>query len=357
MGAERKAFAVIGERWKGQWWKDFTKEPGEGADEPLGVPVVRCPSCAGEGTTRQSSPTGHHPPEECSFCAGQGVVRAQLVISVVDLPTGRVASRSIVPGVLTPIRAANGQAVLDLAAVVREMAIDLDLRSIYRAPSRELAAWDQETPYFIPLRHAADADVSDEWRFEYEGAAIAREARTHPHVIFYAGVESKPTPSADDSLRRLVRTARDLQLDLVVDVRVERSEMLIWSVRLDVPGDAIPEKPSARFNTLHRALRETTVETTLDWLRNRSITVPARWLDISPVETRDGTEGWGSAQPDDLTWAEISARLTPLAVRGEGAVGVLRQGAWFFSSLAARPGRSGPRVDRGADPRDSLSEV
>jgi hypothetical protein len=311
----------------GKWWKGLTNDPAridpaeDAAEAPLEIPVVRCPSCGGRGAVLQSASTGHHPPEECWFCKGRGLVRAQLVISLVDLPTGRVASRSIVPGVLTPGQSPppSRQAALDLAAVVRELAADLAVQSIWQASFRTLIPWNPENPFFIPLRHALDADLSEEWRFEYEGAAIARQAQHRPQLIFYAGVESKPGPSADESLRRLERVAGDLQLDLVLDVRVERSETLIWSVRLDLPGDALPERPSGRFNTLQRALRETSVEAALAGLRSRSVSAPARWLETSSEGWRETlSEDWGSDHPEALTWAELSAKLTPLASRARG---------------------------------------
>lgn len=309
-------------------------QPEEAPEGAFGVPVVRCPSCGGEGTTRLSAPTGYHQPGPCSPCAGRGLVRAQLVLSLLDQRTGRVASRSIVPGSLTPVAAPSGQAALDLGAVIHELAtaLEVNVASIYRASPPEMVPWDPKSPWLLPLRYPAKAAPSDEWRLAYEGAAIARETSFQPNLILYAGVEPVQRPSADESLRRLVAISGQLQLDLVIDVRVERSETLVWSVRLDLPGADGPEHLIGTFATLHRALRETSVETALAWLRSRSGSGPARWLETSEKDSENNQE---HAVTEGSTWAEFSARLTPLAISGEGAVAVHRQGEWFFSALGS----------------------
>jgi hypothetical protein len=326
------------EWWTSKWWKDQWRTQGSNeapiepeTDAPQRVPFVRCPVCGGEGVALSSPPTGHHPPTECVMCSGRGVVRAQLVVSLVDLPSGRVASKSIVPGVLPPQAAPNGQPALDLATVVRELAAQLDVSSIHRVSSREMVAWDPEAPWLIPLRYPAEA--SHAWRYEYEAAAIAQAARHTPHLILFAGVDAEPGPSADESLGRLVALADDLQLDLVIDVRVERAEALTWSVRLDFPGAGVTMQPNGRFNTLHRALRETSVETAMAWLRSGAASGPARWLDVSPARALDAVSAQ-AVQAQEITWAELSATLTPLAVERQcGAVAVRRQGEWYSSAL------------------------
>lgn len=75
-----------------------------------------------------------------------------------------------------------------------------------------------------------------------------------------------------------------------------------------------------------QTLRETSVESALAWLRGRTASAPARWL-----ETSEGVEN--PKIPDGLTCPEISAKLTPLALEGVGAIAVHRLGKWFFSTL------------------------
>ncbi len=284
------------------------------------------------------------------MCAGRRSARAQLVVSLVDLATGRVGSRSIVPWVLTPVRTPAGAAALDLSVVVKELAAELGVSSIYRVTLGKLLRWDVDTPILLQLRHAAGVTLSPEWQFEHEGAAIAREAMFRPNLVFYAGVESKPIPSADDALQRLVAMASDLQLDFVIDVRVGSNESLKWKAHFDVPGAAISERPLGRFNTLHRALRETSVEAALVGLQRGPISAPARWLETPGPDYlrhrgRDGVTSDGT-KLDSLTWAELSAKMTPLAVRGAGAIGVHRHGEWYFSTLESAPDPENDRRSR-----------
>jgi hypothetical protein len=292
--------------------------------------------CAGKGETRISAPTGYHPPTQCSFCSGRAAVRAQLVVSLVDLLTGRVVSRSIVPGALTPVRSPAGQAALDLGVVLRELTVALDVQNIYRVEASKMVPCDLGAPWLILLRYPAGAVMSEQWEYQYQGAAIAREAQHRPSLIFYTGVVEEPTPDADRMLNKLAQLADDLQLDLVIDVRVERSEMLSWTVRLDLPGAPLPTSRMGRSNTLHRALRETTVAKAMAGLRNRSNPAPARWLDPKASNWLTASEADEQDRPEQnqsLNWADLTAELTPKAIGSAGAIAVHRHGEWFFSAL------------------------
>jgi hypothetical protein len=83
-----------------------------------------------------------------------------MVITLVDLPTGRVASRNIVAGALSPIAGPADGAFLDLAAVIRELAASLAVESGVRVQAAELGALgaDPSTRYSTRL-HAFERSV------------------------------------------------------------------------------------------------------------------------------------------------------------------------------------------------------
>lgn len=320
------------------WWKRIKgvadralgSVTAEGAPPEVDpqVPIVCCPTCAGQGLERREALTGYHPGEECSFCRGNRFVRSQLVLTLVDLRSGRVASQNIVPGSLPLSETSQGRVLLDLSAVLRELAVSLDIHSVRRGSSPDSARWNLADSHLVDLGYSSDEELSARGEAEFEGAAIAREARWDPQMIFYAGVEVKPEPDADEVLRELVELAGQLQLDLVVDVRVESNEALLWGVRLDLPGAEVSKMLTGRYGTLHRALLKTDAETSLQRLRSGSGFPPARWADCTRA-----TQPSEERQADELTWAQIAARLTPLAVAGAGAVAVHRPGVWHFSTL------------------------
>jgi hypothetical protein len=161
--------------------------------------------------------------------------------------------------------------------VLRELAESLDVQDVYRRTLHEMTAWDLDEPQQLRLGYSIDEDLSTRARYEHEAAAIAWEGHWRPHVVFYSGVVQEPAVDPDESLSRLAALARELQVDLVVELRVGDAEALKWNVRFAYPGEGLPRFATASHNTLHRALIKTGVDAALarlrDHLQNTSLDV------------------------------------------------------------------------------------
>ncbi|MFY1670407.1 hypothetical protein ACN27G_10655 [Plantactinospora sp. WMMB334] len=316
------------------------------------APVTTCPSCDGLGLTLAActcvehgdrrlvtdEPAPRRPYRDCRVCRGLGRVggpcqqcgqrgerRAQLVLTVANLDTGEVSSASVVPGALTPRPASDGGWQLPLSPVVDEL-----------AEAVGAATW---TSCSAPPARATAVRLPDEWSPELsDGQRLTLESRAiagHPGEswqVFLGRGAAPPPLTPQRRLDQLCALADLLCLDMVLEARRLRHDDLLWDVRFDLPGAAVPGRLRGTATCPADALGIVTVPYAISGLAARGLAAPARYL----VPTADA--GSDRARPvRDL--AQITRRVvadcTDLRT-GEplpGACAIWRDGHWWHSSL------------------------
>ncbi|MEN3608878.1 hypothetical protein AAH979_04950 [Plantactinospora sp. ZYX-F-223] len=278
----------------------------------------------------------------CQRCGQRGERRAQLVLTVANLDTGEVASASVVPGAVTPRPASDGGWQLPLSPLVDELAEAVGAAT-WASCSGGAATW---TSYSLGVstrsscsgRPAAALAVRlpDEWSPELpddqRSALQSRAIAGYPGESWqvFLGRSLAPPPVAPQRRLDQLRALADrLCLDLVLEARRLCHDDLLWDVRFDLPGAAVPANLRGSAASLADALGDVTVAYAISGLAARGMAAPARYL----VPTADPAPG----PARDLAQIErrVIADCTDLR-SGEplpGACAIWRDGHWWHSSL------------------------
>ncbi|WP_326561623.1 hypothetical protein [Micromonospora sp. NBC_01796] len=260
---------------------------------------VECPDCAGttfllvdcrctRGGNRllvdTTNPTTHEAYVDCLLCHGIGTVavpchdcrqlgirRPQVVLTVVNLDTGAVASASVVPGSIEPGFDRDGHPALDLAPLVLDLAAHVGVASVHdlTTPDRPF----EELTVLLP--NAWRPDLPAEQRHSLEATALARHSGDPWLVHLGRSTPAPPPPTVQERLANLATFASQLCLDLVIEARRQRSGDLTWTIRYDAPAAPVPAEQHRRFDSLTAALDSTAVADALHGLHERALTAPA----------------------------------------------------------------------------------
>ncbi len=294
------AFIIEGERTPGGAYRD-------------------CLVCHGAGSVARA----------CGLCGQTGQRRAQVVLSMVNLDTGRVASANLVPGVVDPQPWPDGGGWhLPVGPLIRGLA---DL--VGAASWRDLA--DPGRPQvgpviFLPGRWRPDLPEPD--RRALEAQALAAESQ-HPWHVFLGRTAPASVPDPDRELGRLCRAADLLRLDLVVEARRRTYGDLSWDIRYETPGADMPVEPRGWADDLPAAVAATSIDDALYGLDERSRTAPAHYPSPDAPTQVDLP---GELRVDvDKVERRIVNSLTNLQT-GRGAAGaqaIWRSGRWWYTRL------------------------
>ncbi|GAB2963082.1 hypothetical protein GCM10027280_59910 [Micromonospora polyrhachis] len=260
---------------------------------------------------------------DCDSCRATGRQRGQLVLTVVNLDTGVTRSANVVPGGVEPRRNAGGRWELALSPIVAALAAEVgavEYRDAYGLERKPC-----ELTVMLPADWRPDLPVADRQRLE--GAAIARLA-WQPWRL-YCG-RSTPTPDRDlpAELSRLCHLADLLSLDLVVEARRAHERDVIWEIRYELPGGAVPVKTRRWANDLSAAIAATSVSDAMFGLVERARTAPAHYLRPHPAHRA------GPPTIDvDQVERRIHADLDGIGGRAPGAQAIWRDGRWQHTRL------------------------
>ena len=275
-------------------------------------PYPDCEVCQGSGETTVM----------CFPCRQGGSLLAQGVVSVVNAVTGQTGSVQVVPGAFEPVpwEARPGRWMIDLSAIVRQLATQVGVDTLYDMLDRPLDSDDLATPIYLPDGWAVGAPSSR--RFAAEQAAIAEWAgrrRWHLYVGYPAGVRAQIDP--EQRLAELRRAADAGRLDFVV-----RFLDGFWSVAYEVPG-AAPRQGQAWYPGTATLAESLLANGPSDLVEQaKSVTTAAgNWVVPAPPPAGDGTSAW---TVDDLV-----AAVTVAASGASGGSATWRDGRWQLSAL------------------------
>ncbi|MGI5215582.1 hypothetical protein [Plantactinospora sp. CA-290183] len=316
--------------------------------------VAACPSCDGLTFTLSAcacvgygnrvlitdDPAPREPYQECRVCHGVGRVakacqrcgqrgqrRAQLVLTVANVDTGAVASVNVEPGTVPPRPAPDGGWHLPLAPLIDELAATVGAATWSDAYGRS----DAESAVRLPREWSPELPHDE--RLALETRALAGHPGESWQVFLGRSVAPQPI-DPEQRLGQLCALADRLCLDLVLEARRLHHDDLLWDIRFDVPGAAVPASRRGTAYGLAEALGAVTVPYAISGISARGMTAPARYLVPS------GAPAPGPAQPArDLDQVErrVVADCTDLRT-GEplpGACAIWRDGHWWYSSLRA----------------------
>jgi hypothetical protein len=300
------------------------------------ITVVTCSACDGlTFTLRGDDVVG------CVSCGQTGRRRAQLVLTVANLDTGRVASASLVPGVVEPEPwPGEGGWYLPVTPLIRELAAQVGAGSWHDLT--ELGRPAEGPVVFLPRQWRPELPEPE--RRALEARAIAAESH-FPWYVYLGRTAPAADPDPDRELARLRRVADLLRLDLVVEARRGFDGHLSWDIRYEAPGGEVPVTQSRPFESLTAAMLGTGVDDALYGVAERGRTAPAHFprdgaavdgSDADPVEPVGGV--------DQLERRVIGA-LTDLRTGqcGAGAQGIWRNGRWWFTGLRPAAPDAGAR--------------
>jgi len=278
-----------------------------------GEPYADCELCQGTGETTVM----------CFPCRQSGQLRAQAVLTVVNAVTGQTASVQVVPGAydITPWSIKPSRRIIDLTPVVRDLADQVGVETLYDCLDQPLRRDDIAMPIFLPA-HWRDDAAADE-RAAVEEAAIAEwsgRRRWHVYVGYAAGVRPEVDPERRLADLRMVAAAA--HLDLVV-----RLVDSYWSVAYEVPG-AVPRLGQCWYNgpvSLRDAVNGVTPGELVEQMKSSTI-AEGHW-----VVTRPGTE----ADDDTASWSlrDVEQAVRAAAVGAAGGAATWRGGRWHVSGL------------------------
>lgn len=297
----------------------YDAEPG--AAEPL----EDCNRCHGHGSITL----------QCNTCAGAGTVRAQLVITVVNVDSGVVASETVLPGIIAPQwlpseLEGDHRWALPLRPVVDRLigAVGGDLITTH--DNTMSLAWS------LPVPGGWNPDLPTAARLELEAAALGRaQGRTrHRHFVTTAAASARN--NAQNRLAHLAVIADRLHVDLccaryaTVSDELDRPTQRGWSVSFELPGI---ERPSPRcsnltYPSLAEACEAADSLELLQRLRHRID--PA---DPAPARFINDTSTVAAAHPAGLSVADLERQLAALVGDLRGAVAIRRNGAWHVAAL------------------------
>lgn len=275
-------------------------------------PYPDCEICSGSGETTVM----------CFPCRQGGQLRVQGVVTVVNAVTGQAASVQVVPGAFEPVpwEPRPSRRVVDVGAIVAELATRVGVDDLYDMLDRPLESGDLATPIFLPDSWRDDA--SPDARRASEEAAIAEWAgrrRWHLYVGYPAGVRGAVDPGR--RLAELRRVADAARLDLVVRYLDDH-----WSVAYEVPG-ARPRPGQAWYPGAPSLADAIVAVTPSDLVEQAKTTTTAEghWVVAAPLPDGDVTSAW--------TVEELTTAVT---IAGTGVVGgsaTWRDGRWQLSAL------------------------
>jgi hypothetical protein len=313
--------------------------------------VLNCDSCGGLAFHLYSCECRRDgdkamPEPGCQLCRGSGIFtlpclrcrrtgrrRAQLVLTVVNVDTGAVASADVVPGTLRP-HPVSGQWRVDLMALVRDLAASVDAVTFHEisSPGRPVRPVDELSMY-LPVEWQPDLPVAR--RRSVEAAAIAGFHRS-PWLIYLGQSTADRPPTPDQRLAELCGLADRLCLDLVVEARrmprtTSEPGRLDWDVRYELPGMTAATRID-RHGELPTAVAATQPRKALYRLFGSDSPAPAHW--IQPPKATD---------PPTIDADQVERRLVALCTGGfddigtvaAGAQAIWREGRWYYCGLRA----------------------
>ncbi|WP_159104455.1 hypothetical protein [Plantactinospora sp. BB1] len=316
--------------------------------------VITCPSCDGLTFTVGAclcvgygnrilvtdDPAPREPYQECQVCRGVGQVatachrcgqrgerRAQLVLTVANVDTGEVSSASVVPGTVPPRPAPGGGWHLPLKPLVDELA-----ESVGAATWSDCHGQSGDGSAVL-LPREWSPELPDDQRLALEIRAIAGHPGESWQVYLGRSI-APPAVVPERRLGQLCDLADRLCLDLVLEARrlCHGHDDLLWDIRFDVPGAAVPATRRGTAYSLTEALCTVTVSSAISGIAARGLAAPARYLVPSvepapdparPVRDLDQVERRVVSECAELRTGE------PLP----GACAIWRDGRWWYSSL------------------------
>ncbi|MFY1698091.1 MULTISPECIES: hypothetical protein [unclassified Solwaraspora] len=313
---------VTSHRCSCTWYGDTLIVDDDRSSAPPGGSAYRdCQVCGGTGATCTT----------CLSCGGLGRRRAQLVLTVANVDTAAVASVTVVPGALDPVRR-DGDWLLDLDAVVTDLAGRVDAAHLYEpdAPDRVIYAGS------LSLPHEWRPDLPAARRHALEAAAIAERA-TYPWRVWLGRTTRPPRPEPARHLGELCALAELLCLDLVVETRPDPygDGRHRWQLRLELPDTDVGDTFAgsiAGADTLDAAIAAADLTGLAAGLADRSRDAPAHFL--HPNERGGLPIGPPKLDLDQLERRMI-ADCTTLVTGAPtpGAQAIWRDGRWWHTSL------------------------
>ncbi|MET7708969.1 hypothetical protein [Micromonospora sp. NPDC005413] len=310
-----------------------------------GVPVIPCPECVGlafqvqrcqctSGGDRllvEWDALADQPYTDCQLCRGDGSVavpcrlcasrgrrRAELVLTVVNLDTGRATSRQLRPGRLAPDPEQGGGWQVPLAPILRELADVVGARSLRDH-------WRLDDAVWLPRRWQPDLPAAQ--RNAIEAEALAGQDYDPWRVLLGRSAEDPLPPDPNHHLGQLCALAGLLHLDLVVEVR-HCYGRTSWDVRYEMPGGEVPAQTQLRGEDLPAAVAATTVAEAMYGLDARGLSAPA-------YTVRSASDDPTVPVAIDLDLVERRV-FADLAAGAPGAQAIWRNGRWWHTRL--RPG-------------------
>ncbi len=192
---------------------------------------------------------------------------------MVNLDTGRVASVSVVPGVIEPEPWPEGVGwQLPVVPLIHQLAA-----SVGAGSWRDLV--DPGRPLVGPiiyLPHTWRPNLPAPNRRALEAKALAGES-AHPWYVYLGHTNPNPPPDPDRDLGRFCRVADLLRLDLIVEARRSYGK-LCWSIRYEIPGSDIPPEPGRWSDyDLPTAVAAATIDDALYGIEERGQNAPAHY--------------------------------------------------------------------------------
>ncbi|WP_434740839.1 hypothetical protein [Micromonospora sp. SH-82] len=275
------------------------------ADEPY----RDCRLCRGDGSVLRP----------CLWCGRTGVRRAELVVSVVNVDTGSVASQRIRPGRITVERGPDGVWAMPLRPVVDRLAGQVGAVDVAGLPA--VGPDPDGTLVWLPRSWAPELPAAERHRIEAE--ALARGDHSPWRVLLGRSVPPAAPPDPGRHLGELCRVANLLHVDLVVEARDQHGRV-VWDVRYELPGGTVPVDPHLYEVDLPSAVAATTVVTATARLGETGLTAPAY--------TVRSSLGMLPA-PTVVDLAELERWLRVDLAGSPGAQVIWRNGRWWHTRL------------------------
>ncbi|MDG4799336.1 hypothetical protein [Micromonospora sp. WMMD980] len=278
------------------------------ADEPY----RDCRLCRGDGGVA----------EPCAACARTGLRRAELVVSVVNLDTGAVASERLRPDRVVPERDTDGTWVVPLGTVADRLVARAGVGSVHAILPAGQAL---DTPLlWLPRTWRPDLPVDRRWAMAAD--ALIRADHSPWRVLVGRVATPPPEPSPGRRLGELCRLAGLLHLDLVVEARWWHDRAW-WDLRFELPGGDVPEVPRRSAPELADAVTATTAVAALAGLAEHGRAAPAYTIRSSAGP---------APAPAHADLAALERRIHTDLAGGSGAQAIWRDGRWWHTPL--RPG-------------------
>ncbi|THV40792.1 hypothetical protein [Glycomyces buryatensis] len=285
---------------------------------------VKCRLCHGSGTVTY----------RCITCSGEGRARGQLVVSAVNTGTGQVASVSVIPGVITPVKVGpddrGREWVLPLGEVLGDVAAQVGLDTKPALTGFGFYRWRP-----IRLAREWDPEMEAAERFRIEAEALASNERGRRQVLIAHPNQTWPA-DPDQRLAELCSLAAALRVDLMVWRHARATgpdgrPRFSWWVGLTLPGVPLPVggPPSwPRHMNLRKALLRADSQDMVDRFHpghndDRPGGTPGRFV--------DDASGTGPAAPGPAS--QLARELEVLGGETDPAAAIWRDGAWHLTKV------------------------